>query len=106
MRYFCIIAIICGYWKSRNTCLYVESFFDLSVFFDYLCSLFFCYFCSLFFNNFCSLSPLINFLWLILHQFLSYSTGISPVFFNLFISLKALQAIGMAMVKLHASAQA
>ena len=33
-------------------------------------------------------------------------TGISPVFFNLFISLKALQAIGMAMVKLHASAQA
>lgn len=80
---FCINVIICGYWKSRNTCLYVE-----------------------FFIRFVSFLYLFVLHLFILHQFLSYSTGISPVFFNLFISLKALQAIGMAMVKLHASAQA
>ena len=75
---FCINVIICSCWESRNACLYVEFFIRF-----------------------------VSFLYLfILHQFLSYSTGISPVFFNLFISLKALQAIGMAMVKLHASAQA
>lgn len=85
---FCINVIICGCWKSRNTCLYVEFLFDLSAFFIYF-----------------ALHLFILYLF-ILHQFLSYSTGISPVFFNLFISLKALQAIGMAMVKLHASAQA
>ena len=80
---FCINVIICGYWKSRNTCLYVE-----------------------FFIRFVSFLYLFILHLFILHQFLSYSTRISPVFFNLFISLKALQAIGMAMAKLHASAQA
>ena len=80
---FCINVIICGCWKSRNTCLYVE-----------------------FFIRFVSFLYLFVLHLFILYQFLSYSTGISPVFFNLFISLKALQAIGMAMVKLHASAQA
>ena len=77
MHYSCIIAIICGLLK-RLYCLPLrEEFLDLSVFFDYLCSFFFDYFysfsfdylCSLFFNNFCSLSPLTNFLRLILHQF-------------------------------------
>ena len=85
---FCINVIICGCWKSRNTCLYVEFFIRfVSFLYLFVLHLFILYL-------------------FIFHQFLSYSTGISPVFFNLFISLKALQAIGMAMVKLHASAQA
>lgn len=106
LHYSCIIAIICSLLK-RLYCLPLrEDFFDLSAFFDYFCSFSFDYFYSLSFNYLCSLSPSINFLWLILHLFLIYSTGTSPVFFNLFISRKALQAIGMAMVKLHASAQA
>lgn len=80
MRYFCIIAIICGCWKSSNTFLYVKNFWI------------------------CQFSLIVSVVYS--SPVLSYSTGISPVFFNLFISLKALQAIGMAMVKLHASAQA
>ena len=85
---FCINVIICGYWKSRNTCLYVEFFIRfVSFLYLFVLHLFILYL-------------------FILHQFLSYSTGTSPIFSNLFMSRKALQAIGMAMAKLHASAHA
>lgn len=80
MHNSCITAIICGLLKRLYCLPYVKIFsicqFSLIIFVAYS------------------------------YLFLSYSTGTSPIFSNLFISRKALQAIGMAMVKLHTSAQA